>query len=228
MNTHEGFAARCVRAIEELQEVEGVDVDTRGIPAVVPELADPDWVLRDVAERTGIRLAESPFREYFFAPDQLRARWNTTADPDVIGEFCLTHIHRCLVEGPAGLQDPTLTEAENEILAELRIIDQEPMAGSGRVTGLRVAAEREDHEIWLYDMSQERLERLGIDYGTYLENILVTKGAYGWQYLFADADLNDPGLDDIATNLTMMLGIFPDMFPNHSYEDLRERLEARL
>ncbi|MGW2720105.1 hypothetical protein [Streptomyces sp. NPDC001492] len=228
MNAHRGFETECLRAVAELQECGGLVVDADEIPDVIPELADPDWVLADIASRTGLHLPDHPFRDHFFAPNSIAARWHSEEEPHIVGEFALSHIHRLLVEEPPELEDPSLSDAEGDILFELRVIDQEPYSGSGRLTGIRLAEDGGSHELWLYDMSQERLERLDADYGTYLENVLITKGAYGWQYLFADVDFKEPGLGDIASNLTEVLRVFPELFPDHSYAELEQRLEARL
>lgn len=228
MDVQDGFEARCARAIDELQGQAGLDVSTVDASDDAPPLDDPNEAFEDIAALTGIELPESPFREYIFAAGSIRASWNTKTEPHMVGEFCLTNIYRCLTEELPGLDDVTLSPSENEILAGLRVIDEEPQAGSGRLTGLLVTPGSTRHQVWLYDMSQERLELLDVDYGAYLENVLITKGSYGWQYLFADVDLNEPGLGDIKTSLTTMLDTFPVMFPDHSYADLRARLEARL
>lgn len=228
MNALRGFEDQCLRAVAELQQCGGLVVDTDEIPPVIAEFADPDWVLADIASRTGLQLPDHPFRDHFFASNSIAARWRSEGDPQIVGEFALSHIHRCLVGDPPELEDPALSDDEGDILFELRVIDQEPFSGSGRLTGIRLAEGGSSHELWLYDMSQERLERLDADYGTYLENVLITKGAYGWQYLFADVDFKEPGLGDVADNLSEMLRVFPEMFSGHSYADLQRRLEARL
>jgi hypothetical protein len=228
MNASQGFESRCLRAVAELQECADLVADTEWSPAAVPELDDPDRVLADIGVRTGLQLPVCPFRDHFFAPSSIAARWHSEEGPRILGEFALSNIHRCLVEAPPELEDPALSDDDGDILFELRVIDQEPYAGSGRLTGIRFAEGGQAHELWLYDMSKQRLERLDADYGTYVENVLITKGAYGWQYLFADVDLKEPGFRDIANNLSAVLREFPGMFPDHSYAELQQRLEARL
>ncbi|MFI7449647.1 hypothetical protein ACIBQX_19280 [Nonomuraea sp. NPDC049714] len=115
-----------------------------------------------------------------------------------------------------------------EVLGQLRILDQEPMAGTARLSALRLTPGGDDPQVWLYDMNHERLELLDLDYAGYLENLLVTKGAYQWQYLFAEVNFKEPEFHDTARHLSEVLRICPEMFPGHDYAPLQERLEARL
>ncbi|WP_067812852.1 hypothetical protein [Actinomadura kijaniata] len=231
MAVQDDYLARCGRAIDELKNSGLLHVEKAELQATtVDVLTDPDRVFADIAERTGLTLA-SRVREHFFPADRVQVFWYSTGEPDLRGEFCLKHLHWALVRGEvpqdafgAVSRDP----AKMEVLGQLRLLDQEPMAGTGRLTALRITPGEDDPQVWLYDTNHERLQPLDLDYAGYLENLLITKGAYGWQYLFADVDFNEPEFHDTARHLSDVLRVFPEMFPGHDYAPLQERLEARL
>lgn len=221
------FATRVRRMVDELEEHSEFDVEASVQESPMPQLTDPDWVFADIRARKSVPLSPR-FAEYFFPYLNIRASWESVAGPEINGEFSLKHIHRCVVARQDLLQDPALSDADQQLLPELKIFDEEPDAGSGRVANLRIKAGVVDPEVWLYDMNHERLELLDLDYGSYLEALLITRGTYGWQYLFADVDLAKPRFRDIVQNVKNMLEVFPRLFPQHSYASTRERLEARL
>ncbi|GAA4624445.1 hypothetical protein GCM10023196_024610 [Actinoallomurus vinaceus] len=199
------YGTRLEHAITELESCGDIEVERRP--------PDPDLT----PERLEL-VAEA---------DEYHADWATT-DGRVSGEFCVRNIHGCLVNGDLPLTDEGLEPGERRVLRELKIFDEAPFGGAGSVTGLRVLPEGGVPEIWHYVSTRTMLHRLHLDYGTYLDTLLITKGATGWQYLFADVDLTEPKHADTAGNLTAMLDIFPGLFPGHDYEPLRTRLRERL
>ncbi|RSN14036.1 hypothetical protein DMB42_05570 [Nonomuraea sp. WAC 01424] len=231
MAVQDDYLARCGRAIDELKSSDFVHVEKAELrPTTLDVLRDPDWVFGDIAERTGLTLAPG-VREYFFAADRVQVFWYSMSEPDLRGEFCLNHLHWALLRGEVP-QDAFGTISRDpvkmEVLGQLRFLDQEPMAGTARLTALRITPGGDDPQVWLYDMNHERLELLDLDYAGYLENLLITKGAYQWQYLFAEVDFKEPEFHDTARHLSEVLRVFPEMFPGHDYAPLQERLEARL
>ena len=69
---------------------------------------------------------------------------------------------------------------------------------------------------------------MDIDYCAYLAALRVTKGTFGWQYLFTEVSLAEEDYKNTARRLTDMLDVFPRLFPAHDYSELRARLEERL
>ncbi|MFI9047085.1 hypothetical protein [Streptomyces sp. NPDC053427] len=59
---------------------------------------------------------------------------------------------------------------------------------------------------------------MDVDLCGYLDALCVTKGAYGWQYLFTDVSLAEDDHEVTAEFLTEMLAVLPDVFPAHDYE----------
>ncbi|MFJ9032480.1 hypothetical protein ACIRQP_28920 [Streptomyces sp. NPDC102274] len=226
-----GYGTRLERAIAELDRCEDIKVERQPAdPDLTPErlalLADADLALDRIAVHWRTRL-EDVLRPYYFAADEYHADW-ITADGRVRGEFCLGNIHGCLVDGHLPLTDEGLGPDERRVLPELRIFDQAPFGGAGQVTGLRVLPRGGGVEIWYYVLTRTELHRLNLDYGTYLEALLITKGAWGWQYLFADVDLTERRYHDAASNLAAMFEALPVLFPDHDYEPLRARWRERL
>jgi hypothetical protein len=82
-------------------------------------------------------------------------------------------------------------------------------------------------EVWFLDHRHANI-RLDLDYRDYLDNLILTKGATRWQYLFADVRLSDREFTRVRESLETMLSIFPDQFPDHDYAALVARFEARL
>ncbi|MFI0465957.1 hypothetical protein ACH347_17935 [Saccharopolyspora sp. 5N102] len=92
------------------------------------------------------------------------------------------------------------------------------------VVSIRVEPNRAPQEIWVWDA---RIGALQMDLG-YLEALALTKGTFGWQYLFTDASLASDDFHHTARYLKSMLRVFPEIFPHHDYAGLQERLAARL
>ncbi|MGI5424124.1 hypothetical protein [Streptomyces sp. CA-179760] len=56
----------------------------------------------------------------------------------------------------------------------------------------------------------------------------MTKGTFGWQYLFTDVSLRGDDFGETGRRLNDMLTVFPELFPGYDYQPLRSRLAARL
>ncbi|MFJ9588748.1 hypothetical protein [Streptomyces acidicola] len=198
-------------------------------PELTPQrlelLADADRVFERITAEWRV---DDVLRPYYFAADEYHAAWAATGG-GVHGEFLLRNIHDCLVGWPhPPLADVNLPPGDRSVLATLRIFDEAPYAGEGAVAGIRVPPKGGEPQIWFYVTTRTMFHRLHLDYGTYLETLLLTKGAFGWQYLFADVDLTAPQHSHTVENLTAMLDAFPRYFPGHDYEPLRARLRERL
>lgn len=177
------------------------------------------------------RRHELPFnaaiRERFFRFDNIEAYWRSSnPESKIVGEFNLTHLYRSVL----GKQmDPAWEEEDDEepeLYSELRVFDETPRTGSGRMAALRATPGTTNPEIWFFDM-QGALE-MDLDYATYLDTLLITKGTVGWQYLFCAAGLTTPGFAATVKGIKEMLQVFPQLFPDYDYSDLGARLEERV
>ncbi|MCZ0990727.1 hypothetical protein [Streptomyces diastatochromogenes] len=154
--------------------------------------------------------------------------------PEIHGEFRVRNIYESLLRSAPDLAWEKAPDSEKRLVAEFRTIDDTPRSGAGLLAAIRVQPNVDPLEIWYYDKDLSRYPghssdyvRLDLDYREYMKMLSVTKGTFGWQYLFSDVTLS--GLSgQVSENLEAMLEVFPVAFPQYDYTPLRERLEARL
>ncbi|MFF5670664.1 hypothetical protein [Streptomyces hygroscopicus] len=218
-----------LREIENCPLVEsqcsGADLD-RSLSSILPEEYDESW--------EGVRFSESMLGCYlrFY---ELGAAWRTVEDlPDVKGEFSLVNFHDALQVSDPGA-GRAKTDFHREFLSQLCPVDRTPRFGAGMQTYIRLQADVDELELWYSDIADieqpsypSGFIKLDIGYCEYLKMLLLTKGAYGWQYLFAGISLSRGDFLESINNLKNMLQVFPELFPGRDYSSLRTRLEARL
>ncbi|MFE4372941.1 hypothetical protein ACFRMN_32840 [Streptomyces sp. NPDC056835] len=164
--------------------------------------------------------------DHLLDDDRIHLSWHTP-DHYVYGEFALKDLRVCLSGHYMPYMDERLTVSEQLVMGEIKTLEEAP--GSGRLTALRVPMDMTPcQEIWFYDMNQQRFELLDLDYSSYLDTLLITKGIPGWQYLYADRRLADDEFRQLANQLELSLGTLEEAFPGHDYSGLRGRLEDRL
>lgn len=216
-----------LRVVRELLECDRLSVDDDVVDNDGSVPTEPGEVRRllteTLADPVAARLQRSCFDQR-----QLHVEWSSTGDPHVHGEFCLENPLAALTEWYPALSDPVLASRDRRVLASLKLVDQEPSGGTGRVAGMRVVDAGRDPELWFYDMPHRILVKLEINYVQYLEAVFTLRGASGWQFLFADVDLREPMFGSDVENLTAAFNLFYELFPDDDYSDLRARLEARL
>ncbi|WP_435281588.1 hypothetical protein [Streptomyces koelreuteriae] len=221
---------RYLRLLDELQETDGVDIryEERGeieeLTGEAPEAFDL------IEEWQGVRFAPE-LQRAFLRFDGISSHWTLAKGGSTLhGEFSLRHLPAALFATGETLIHDDLPADVRALYEEFRVFDEQPRTGAGTLAALRVPSVVTGSispEVWYYDSSDGAL-LLDIDYAQYLDALLVTKGTFGWQYLYADVDLGESGLGSVADDLRTMLDVFPDVFPGHDYSDLRARLEARL
>ena len=142
------------------------------------------------------------------------------------GEFYLPAFLEAVVRpGPALAWEET-PESERALFSEWRVIDQAPGSGTGALSAVRLQSDVDPLEIWHYERRFGPL-RMDVDYLGYLDALLVTKGTYGWQYLFVDTSMRSIEHIHHVRSLTARLDLFPRIFPDHDYAPLRARLTER-
>ncbi|GAA4627997.1 hypothetical protein GCM10023196_042530 [Actinoallomurus vinaceus] len=217
------FEERCARTLGEIRHSSGLIVSEALFGAIHGPIDDFEFVFKSLAEDDGLPFSPAVQR-YFFRCGEIAAQWQSP-DPDfeLAGEFHLTHLYI------TSLMSHTWEGSDNwerDLYRELRVFDDTPRTGTGYLAALRAAHGTTDPEIWFFDMHRGVME-MDLDYGTYLDTLLVTKGTIGWQYLFCDTGMPDPGFAPVAKGLKEMLEVFPQLFPDHDYADLRARLRER-
>lgn len=185
---------------------------------------DPMGVFELMAE-DGITLTER-IKEALFPHRFMALHWTST-EPELVGDFRVMNISASSEERLLNLDDHAWYESDKALLSELTILDDASRGGSGQLTTMRFLPGVSSPEIWYLDRFHTFV-KLDMDYRDYLDNLIITKGVIGWQYLFADVSLGADEFDNTLDDLRTMLRVFPEMFPNHDYAPLQERLEARL
>ncbi|MEU7469969.1 hypothetical protein AB0A94_15765 [Streptomyces sp. NPDC044984] len=159
---------------------------------------------------------------------RIAAHWRgREAVQDLTGEFRIPQFYRAIFEPAPPLAWEGSPPDELELLAQFRQVDGHPRSGTGQFALVRLEPNTTPLEIWVWD-ARLGAQRMDLDYLGYLEALAVTKGTYGWQYLFTDLSFLNDDLYHVAESMKAMLRRFPDLFPQHDYTQLRERLEERL
>lgn len=208
--------------LDELQAVPQVDVflEERG---PVEELAgDAEATFARIAEWHGVTL-DPVLQRVLLRFEGMSSHWNLdSGDSFMFGGFSLCHL------GAAMFATPSIESGVPGLDKELRVFDDLREAGNGSFAALRIQPGVTSPEVW-FCIDGGTCFKLDLDYGAYLDALLVTKGVFGWQFLFADVDMRDDVFRyRCAPGLTEALKIFPEMFPGRDYEVLRARLAERL
>ncbi|OPF79343.1 hypothetical protein VT50_0216830 [Streptomyces antioxidans] len=186
---------------------------------------DPTAIFELHAEE-GFPLSER-LKEAYFPYRYMALHW-CAADIDVplFGEFNIMNIDASREE-MLQVQDFAWEKCDEELLSELSILDDISRGGGGQLATMRFLRGVSSPEIWFLDRFRTYV-KLDLDYRDYLDVLIITKGATGWQYLFADVPLGAREYGSTLESLRLMLKILPEHFPGYDYEPLAARLEARL
>ncbi|MFE1310370.1 hypothetical protein [Streptomyces sp. NPDC058755] len=217
---------RFLGLLDELSEAPGVDVLHEERGPVDEYIGDADEAFQLLTDELGISL-DASLRRVYLRFKGLSSHW-AVERPDLYltGEFSLHHIAAAmLIPGVEPAVDEP-SEQEERLCAELRPFDEHLRGGGGTLSALRVTEGSTVPEVWYHHATRGTF-RMDIGYPEYLETLLVTKGTYGWQYLFTDVRFGDIDFQGAAENIQNMLQVFPEIFPDHDYSGLRARLEAR-
>jgi hypothetical protein len=203
----------------EVMASERLLVDDHGITA-----AD---AFANVAQWGGVTLDPS-LQQCYFGFGGFSSQWRTVEPyPHVRGEFKLTDLPSAAVGAAPALAWEGSSAEERNLYAQFRVIDDMPVGGMGMLAAIRVEEGVSSPEVWYY-YSHFGAVKLDLDYCGYLEALLLTRGASGWQYLFAGVSLADSRLTGLAENLANMVDLFPRIFPGPDYGPIGERLAQRL
>jgi hypothetical protein len=221
------FEGRCAKLLQEIRETAEFDVHLARLDEIVDALDVAETVFEELAEEDDLPLS-GRVQEYFFRHGAVEAAWRSRRpDTSLIGEFKIHHIMSAVGNMRMTRFWKGEDDAERALYKDLRIIDETPQTGSGRMSLLRATPGATDPGVWFFDTRQGAMPT-ELDYPGYLEALFVTKGVIGWQYLYCAPEDCGMGFIPIVDGLKEMLDVFPRLFPDHDYTDLRARLEERL
>ncbi|MFC5187071.1 hypothetical protein [Actinomadura harenae] len=192
-----------------------------GIDATVTD-ADSAWTA--LAGTTGAP-APAGLADRFHRFRELGRQWGVEKS-GVHGEFFLTHLAAAQPQGYESWID-SWTDQARFSSSELRIIDEHPVTGTGGFAGIRPAPGRGEPELW-WSTIQYADWRLDIGYREYMDALMLTRGAFHWQFLFTAAPLASEEFDRVRAHLERMLDALPALFPEDDFGPLRQRFEERL
>ncbi|TDC88607.1 hypothetical protein E1161_23530 [Saccharopolyspora aridisoli] len=224
-----------LESFNEIRECEYVVVDFEHEGVWGEEFGDLASVFEDLPDWEGTILDPS-LAQGVVGISELSSCWHTVdTRRHLSGEFSITEFYECLLRRPPDLGWDGSPPDEIRFFSELRVIDDTPRAANGLMGAVRIQKDVNPLEIWYYDKDLSRTPgfdldylRMDLDYHGYLDALLLTKGTFGWQYLFTEAPLHNERFREIAADLKYMLELFPNIFPDHDYTDLAKRLEDRL
>ncbi|MGW7405002.1 hypothetical protein ACWGI9_14930 [Streptomyces sp. NPDC054833] len=220
------YERRFAEALREIEACREIEVHEARLGDVSPPLDQAPLVFEELAQDYGLSLGQQ-IQDRFFRFNEVQTYWRSTrSESRLVGEIHLTHIYRTVVENGLHVIWKGKDDEERELHQELKFFDDTPQTGSGRMALLRLPRGTTDPEVWYFDRYAGAMP-MDIDYATYLDTLLITKGTAGWQYLYCATGFGDPGFTSALARLKEMAEEFPRLFPGHDYSDLRARLEAR-
>ncbi|MGY1455161.1 hypothetical protein [Streptomyces sp. SS8] len=222
-------------SIQDLRRAGGIKIDDESWNDPAESFSDLQPLSGFGEEWVGIHLDEDMLDDCLRVPG-LAVHWHTRDPlPRFFGEYRVPDPLEILTQGPDPAVETVPPGFKRDFVSQLRYIDSAYYSGSGSMTYLRLLPNSSPLEIWHYELARIGGEpnpigyvQLDLTYRQYIENLLITKGTRGWQYLFADISFQNSSVAGLGDHVKRMLEAFPSLFPEHDYSPLRERLEARL
>jgi hypothetical protein len=167
---------------------------------------------------------------------EVSCRWRSVnQSAEFGGEFRVRDLYDSILLPAPQFSADTANERDLAIFTQLRVVDFPQHAGTGHFAAIRIQEHVDPLEMWYYDARLSTLPgrdspliKMDATYCDYLAALVLTKGTFGWQYLFTDISLQGIFFQETVEGLQQMLGLFPTIFPEHDYSSLAARLEARL
>lgn len=161
--------------------------------------------------------------------------WETEKPlPAVSGEFRLPGALGLLRQKPDPVIGSMRDRFQRDFVAGLRFIDHSFASSRGIKTCIRLSSESSSFELWhnvLEDIEVPPYPpgylRLTLTYEEYLEQLSLTKGLHGWQYLFTDLDFFSGPYTGLLDNVRTGLEVFTEHFPDEDYSLLQRQMEER-
>ncbi|KDN77075.1 hypothetical protein DF19_12830 [Streptomyces olindensis] len=220
------YEERCAATLREIESCPEFEVYDARLGDISPPLDEAPRIFDKLANRHGLSFGQEA-RDHFFRFDEVETYWRLNRpDSELVGEFHLTHVYRSVMENGLHHTWEGTDDEERALHRELKVFDDTPRTGSGRMAMLRARRGTTDPEIWYFDMHEGAM-LMDLGYADYLDTLLITKGTIGWQYLYCSAGFGDPGFTPLADGLKEMLDVFPRLFPEYDYSDLKARLRER-
>jgi hypothetical protein len=221
------YAVRLEQAVREVKESSATKVLAEG-PFRVGAIDDPRIdlpALLDCLAQDGYPLVPK-LHECFLARRSIGLHWCAAVDGEPLGgEFEVLTVE-ATPEVYLPVEDFAYPHSDTALLEDLRIVDDISRGGEGLLVCARYSRGTANPELYFLGPHGE-CTRLRLDYDDYLAALAITKGAYGWQYLFAEPPLSDYGRHRLQ-HVKLMLDAFPSLFPEHDYAPLISRLHERL
>ncbi|MGA5822910.1 hypothetical protein ACPC54_34245 [Kitasatospora sp. NPDC094028] len=141
------------------------------------------------------------------------------------GEFVLHEPVDALMSGPPDAGS-VRDDEQVALFKELRVIDHLPDSGAIAFAAVRLVGGTIAPRTWFYRFPHGAFE-LELDYPGYLEALLLTRGLYGWQFLYADVRLADPAYAPLVDLIRTGLDFLAEALPDPRYAELEARLAER-
>ncbi|MEV4995699.1 hypothetical protein ACFVTT_20585 [Streptomyces niveus] len=191
-------------------------------------LGDADNAFNVLQRLKGVRL--SPLlKRTFHRYNGLGLYWGGLGENASLGgEFRLVQLLDAIIGGaPAWLVQEGWPEDQRALHADFRVFDSQFYGGVGTFSALRLQDSVENPEIWYFNVTYGSL-KLDVDYAGYMNQLLLTRGIYYWQYLFADVPPEHYNFETIGLGLRRSIDFLKENFPDDDYSELSTRLDDRL
>ncbi|MFE0044603.1 hypothetical protein [Streptomyces albireticuli] len=221
------YEHRFLGVLDELRDCHAIELHHESQGQLNEALGEAGEAFRGFTDVEGITL-DASLHQCFMRFTECSAYWTfEDGDQYLSGEFQLVELLNALMGPPPDLAWEGSTDDERRLYSEFRVVDDQPWIAGGTLTAMRITSRVRNPEMWFYKGSLGA-RRLDVDYRGYLDALLLTKGVFGWQYLFADVSFAEYAFSAVGESLREALGVLPGLFPDHDYTALTDRLAQRL
>jgi hypothetical protein len=223
--TQTDFESRISEMLQEIKTSDGLQVLHEKQGPILQYVGDAENAFALLARDEKLTLVPE-LQRCFFRYSEFALHWRALDPESAGGEFDLINLVESIVSGPPGLVTDFTPNEERPLLQSFRVIDDHPQGGTGTLVALRIIEGAISPEVWYYHGTRGSV-KLDVDYCGYLDALIVTKGFYGWQYLYADVPLAAHDFTNVAKQLRLRLDLLSRLFPDHDYAPLEERFAQR-
>ncbi|MFW5966688.1 MAG: hypothetical protein ACOCV2_04170 [Persicimonas sp.] len=181
--------------VTELRQTEGiVDVYFRRYEPV------PDFTIETIEHGLGTRVPDR-IKSFYRVTDGLEFGWSYTVDGETLPGggahlFDFATVFDNWLDSLWSVDPEEFSESELDFFWSLRGFDRLGDAEAGHMIVLCVEEEYPTYDLFVHDLHTRDSKLLELTFGEYIDRLLESRGAYGWQHLLTEEPATDSTITD--------------------------------